>query len=242
VAPVPPPRVPAAVNTDFEDLVRYLRDRDLLSSRWRSVVRFDLRRVHRVCFALATWDVMLPSRRNPARVILRQVRADAVNCIPLALGGNVKATALLERSVIEGCLKYVYFFDHPVELGWLAQDPKFLMHMDSLYEYASRIPRLPRLGRDPDVIPALRDLYWRCSREVHGRVFRGSKSVRVLSDIRFDAEHWRSFAEGFPRIGTLCNTLLYAFHRTEFGSFRLETRRAIQCAVDARYWKACLAS
>jgi hypothetical protein len=238
----PRPPIPAALTGDFSSLRTYLGRRGLTTPLPGYDVLPSLRRVHRVCFSLAVWDSGLPFRRNPARVLLRQARSDAISSIPLALQGAAKATALLERSVLEDCLKYAYFFHHPVELERTRSEPRFIITIEELCDYASRIARLPQSSAKPDLIPRLRDLYWQCSMEVHGRNFNRVGTAIVLADNRFRQSDWETYSSRFCQIGGVVNMLLFAFHRDAFGSFPPDLRRAIQLSMEPRQWRACLSS
>lgn len=238
----PKPHTPTIVDSDYQALLTHLRSRGLLGQARESSLAVSIRRAHRGCFALAVWDSALPFKRNPARSQLRQARLDAISCIPLALSGEYKAAALLERSILEECLSYVYYFHHPVEFRWTLEDPKFIQTFREFTEYATRLQRLPRVSASPDLIPQVRELYWQCSSEVHGRIRATRNSSIVLTDARFRREAWDRFADRLPRICALANMLLYAFHRDQFERFRIPFKTAVQMAMMPKQWRACLDS
>jgi hypothetical protein len=222
--------MPRFIESDFDLLRKHLIANKLVTEEWLAKNLSSLRIIHKIVYSFLVWDSCIRKRNNCGKVFLHELRSDAIQSIPIVLGGYKKATALLLRGLVENTLRYIYYSNHPVEYTWL--NSGHYMQIKDLIDYAKKDPRFSSSERARESLDELWSTYTDISKYVHAQATKHMELVRAMEEIRFDHTFFKWYLQKLKKFGSLANLLLIMFNHDRYASFDPEFKRLLVRTVN----------
>lgn len=218
---------------DLEGVLVFLQGINLVPTHPGNELLVGIRKLHRATYSLILWRFRL--RRIPphARPFVEEIASDALQILPHALAGYVKTTNLLTRGIIESALRYIYFFDHPIEYQMMNSGRKWYMEPRELFEYANSHPGLAHVETKFGALAKLRSLYSDLSGSVHGGRVEDLEMRVALNKIVFEQKALDKHVAFIERCAEAVNFVLSTFHVEKVRAFQAEDRRIIMRSISA---------
>lgn len=215
------------VEDDFLRVVSFLKSKCVIPDNPDPIVLSSLRQLHALMFSLVFWRFRLKRIPSHSRVFLHEIGSDAIQILPQAMMGFTKPTCLLIRGIVENTLRYIYFFDHPVEFARMNREKKWFLTTEELFAYPFVHPRMVDLKAGFTPIDRLKTLYDDLSSIVHGRTVDRLEMQRALVQIRYNQTSMDTILDWAKRCTESSNFLLATFHIDQFRNFDQTTRRVL---------------
>ena len=232
--PVPP------VAADFSEVLTFLTDREIIPTNPPGELIEIAKRIHKATYSLILWRFRLIRLPESGQPFIEEIASDALQVLPQILMGYSKTTKLLTRGIIENTLRYVYFYDHPVEFARMNRDTKWYLTMESLFDYAKIHPVFLESEPRFDAINRLSTLYSELSAGVHGRTVNDLEMRLALSRIKYLAGTAKKETALIEKCAEAANFVLAMFHREKMRTFQSEDKRIILRTMNPgarRVWK-----
>jgi hypothetical protein len=217
---------PQAIATDFQEVIAYLRGRQMLSDGPPASLD-HIKAVHRATHSLILWRFRLRKLPAHGQVFIEEIASDALQILPQVAMGFTKPTKLLVRGIIENVLRHVYFSDHPIEFARMNASDKWYVSVTELFEYIRIHPLFRATEVSFDAITRLENLYDDLSAGVHGRAVRDFQMKVALSKIVYENSMGEREAVLAARCAEAANFVIAAFHLDQFRGLAVEDRRVL---------------
>jgi hypothetical protein len=211
----------------------YILKKRLATEKWFDENCDALKAVHKTVYSFLIWDFYLGQKHNCGRFFIHELRSDGVQSIPTVFVGYKKATALLLRGLIENCLRYIYYHDHPVEFSWL--ESGHYLQIKELIEYCKKHPTYSLNEKSKKVLDELWSVYVDISRYVHAQAVKHMELTKAMEEIRFDPAFFNWYVRKIKTIGSLINLVLGMFNENELKSFDHDFKRLIIRLINKGY-------
>lgn len=218
---------------DSNQLIQLLEKNKLLEKDDVGVIQ----KIHKVSYSLTLWGYIHKDSKNKSKYFLEEIRSDCVQAIPLILMGYKKSTSLLLRGVIENSLKYIYFYDHPIELYHYFNDEKNYIPMEDLYKYVYNHPIYIDRIEKFDFTNILRKMYREYSFVVHGKNMDSLQLYKSITEITFDKSFLLKCHGELKTLGSILNYMFALFYWEEFGTYKKEYKDIIFDNIEPKQKK-----
>lgn len=175
----------SVVKSDFDEAIAYFKFHDFFPKNPSSDVISVARRVHSSTYGLLLWKFRLTDLPLCATPFLEEIASDALQVLPQVMLGYGKTTKLLCRSILENCLRFIYYYDHPIEFEIMNREHKWYIGVDKLLEYMKMHPKFIEAEAGFDAIARTSSLYSDLSAGIHGRRVVDLEMKTALSKISF---------------------------------------------------------
>ena len=211
--------MPDSRSSDFQEVLDHFASVPLLPSPLPPSVSAIAKKVHESTYTLILWRFRLANLPGHAKPFIDEIGSDALQVLPQILLGYTRATKLLLRGVIENTLRFVYFYDHPVEFAIMNQQAKWYIGLDRLFEYIKAHPNYRISERSFDAVNRLQSLYSELSASVHGRTVRDLESRSALQSIMLNLPAARKELKLVQRCAEAANFVLAIENRSKLRRF-----------------------
>ena len=221
-------RLLAIQQEDFQKTVEYLRglrtSEELFSGHTKSLLRCS----HKVAFTMHLWDQRLTDVPQWVLPYLRQLSSDTIQLVASVTLGSRRTLHLYERASIENFLRYIYFFDHPIEHILLQTQPKRFQSFDSLIEWIKNYPKLgPYRENVSYSCDELTSKYSELSRTVHGTTISDQELLTSLKSLHKPIDNPINEMNLIKSIFRNIFLLLSLFHWETFHNLSLDEQTVI---------------
>lgn len=221
-----------SITRDLEGVVEFLRKTNLIPKSPGKEILIGVKKLHRATYSLILWRFRLQHIPHHGRPFIEEIASDALQILPQALAGYVKTTRLLTRGIIENTLRYLYFFDHPIEYQIMNRSEKWYLGTKELFEYAIKHPVLGTVEINFHAIEKLKSLYRDLSGSIHGRCVKDLEMRVALNKILFEQKALNQHVAFVERCAEAVNFLLFTFHVEKVRAFQQEDRRIILRSIS----------
>lgn len=218
---------------DLEGVLIFLQDAKLVPKHPGKELLTSIKKLHQATYSLILWRFRLRRIPKHGQPFIEEIASDALQILPQALAGYVKTAHLLTRGIIENTLRYLYFYDHPIEYRIMNSGKKWYMETRELFEYATSHPDLAQLESKFDALGKLKSLYSDLSGSIHGRCVVDLEMRVALNKIVFEQELMDRHVVFLERCAEAVNFLLSGFHLRQVRTFQVEDRRIIMRSISA---------
>ena len=222
--------------TDYNELIKYVIKNGLLKKN-RPEISKKLRTVHKYVYSLAIWEYEL-SRIYPnqdANIFLGEIRSDAINSILLSLYGFKKSANLSIRGIIENTFRYVYYYDHPIELALMNGREKYFISIKEFSDWLVSHPNLKEKISHYQINDKLYEKYGKTSEIVHGTRPRYLQLVSSLNEIKFYLSDFNAYIDTLREVVRDSNFVISVFHKRILGKLDYHNKMLImQTLPDSR--------
>lgn len=222
-----------SVARDLEGVLVFLQGANLVPVRPGNELLIGIKKLHRATYSLILWRFRLRHIPQHGRPFIEEIASDALQILPQALAGYVKTTHLLTRGIIENTLRYLYFFDHPIEYQIMNSGKKWYVEPKELFEYATSHPDLADVEIKFGALGKLKSLYSDLSGSIHGRCVEDLEMRVALNKIVFDQKELDRHVGFVERCAEAVNFVLSTFHVDKVRAFQAEDRRIILRSISA---------
>ncbi|UWZ83375.1 hypothetical protein [Occallatibacter riparius] len=223
-----------ALTADFENVVRYLQERGIMSAALSPTTLENAKKIHRATHSLILWRFRLGRLPENASVFIEEIASDALQILPQVFSGYSKTPKLLMRGIIENTLRHVYFSDHPVEFTRMNIEEKWYVSVEELMDYTKVHPDFRKTEVKFAALDRLRNLYSELSAGIHGRKVSDLEMRTALEKIVYEEDLAARLTSLVERCVEISNFFLTVFQRARFNDFSVEDRRVILRTLDAR--------
>ncbi len=185
------------------------------------------KRVHALTYSLILWRFRLSSLPASAKPFIEEIASDALQILPQVLMGYNKTVKLLARGILENAMRYVYFYDHPVEFAIMNTEAKWYVGLDELFKYLKMHPDFKRTEPKFDAINRAQTVYDELSAGVHGRRVTDLETRVALEKISYESGAALVQIELIKRSCEASNFLLAIRNRVDMRKFSIEERRVV---------------
>lgn len=225
------PRLGESLNAerkkDFRGLTEYFRSFRIADSFFEVANSNLLEEAHKLAFGVGIFISKLKDVPEYAEPYLSQLRSDAIQLISSVMIGKERGFKLLERSIIESLLRYIYYFHHEIEHNLLQMEPSRYKTFKELFEYVKRHPFFKDNSAVAHSIEILQSRYSELSRAVHtGTVFEMSLSNSITS-INEPMSNLDEVLETLRTISQNVMFMLGCFHPQKYASLSLDEKRVV---------------
>ena len=215
-------------NADLEKSIEYYKGMTLEEVVFSGDHRVLLKHAHAVAFTMGMWTQRLTEVPKWALPYLLQLRADAIHLIPSAILGNKRTLHLYERAGIEDFLRYIYFFDHPIEHLLLQSQVKSYKSLDFLIEWLKNYPLLKNYEDSiSESCAELTSRYSELSRTVHGTTLTEAEISDSLKNLQKPMEHPAEETNMMRDVFRNIFFLLSLFHLEDYNHLSIDEKMVI---------------
>ena len=208
-----------ARSADFREVIEYFGTVPLIPTPLPPSMNSLAKRVHESTYTLILWRFRLTNLPPHAQPFVDEISSDALQVLPQILLGYTRATKLLLRGILENTLRFVYFYDHPVEFALMNQQAKWYLELKQLFYYVKSHPNHKIAETKFDAINKMQSLYSELSAGVHGRTVRDLESRTALRSIIFNLAEARKELGLLQRCTEAVNFVLAIENRVQLRSF-----------------------
>lgn len=212
---------------DFTEVFQFLKTVSVVPTPIPSKMEAMARQVHRATYPLILWKFRISGLPPNASVFLDEVASDALQVLPQMLLGYTKTVHLLLRGVIENTLRFVYFYDHPIEFHQMNNKEKWYIGTDKLFDYIKSHPNHSIAEQRFDAINKAQILYSDLSASVHGRAAKDLESRASLSKVVFSPTEAAKDLQLAKKCSEAANFILSIENRSALAKFSLADRKLI---------------
>jgi hypothetical protein len=223
-------QMPDFIESDFKDLKNYLLKKSLVNNVWINENEKTLWKMHRIIYSFIIWDYHLP-HDGSGRIFISELVSDSIQTIVLCLNGYTKSVALLLRGIIENILRYIYYYDHPIEFTWL--ESGHFLQIDALINYTKKHPKFNEIPRMLDVLSEIKGQHKTISRYVHAQAVEHMQLTKSIEEINFKHDFFEWYINQLISLGSNVNLILSIFNREEFDNFIKNYQSLIVRRIEA---------
>lgn len=213
------------LKSDKEDFINYLKENSLNKRIFDDDIISKIGKMHSIIYSILLINKRLKTTKH-SRVYLDEILSDYIDIVPLLVSGYNKITKCILRDIIENCLKYIYFYDHPIEFTWLDWKEKYYLFIDDYLKYINDHPNfIPH--RDLELTSKIKTKYFELSKYIHSKNKTYMQLRKCLKSIKFDKKFIDEFLSDFITISDLIIMLLLLFTLDRFQKIHIKEKRII---------------
>lgn len=216
-----------SVASDLTDVIRHLESLKPIPSTLTPHMAQTAKKIHACTYSLILWRFRLRVAPACAMPFAEEIASDALQVLPQILMGYSKTAKLLIRGIIENTLRFIYFYDHPVEFRIMNAEAKWYVGVDKLFDYMRTHPDFKQTEPRFDAINRAQSVYDELSAGVHGRRVIDLETRNALKQITYESVGAAQGAELIRKCCEASNFLLAIRNRAEMRAFSIEERRII---------------
>lgn len=227
---------PQSLNKDFQDVLSHIkRDLNLVSS-FTSEEMDIFKRIHSRTYAILLTQKKLKENRHGC-IFIDEILSDAIQILPLLLRGYNKVATYLLRDILENCLKYVYYYDHKIELSWLESGEKYIFTIDEFIQYLERHPMTSNHVIRLKLKDKIKTLYSNLSKVIHSSSSKHMQLVKYLEAVKYDHACCQEYFSIFEKVTDIVVTIIILFNCERFNRLPVDERRLVLNAIGKEYKK-----
>ena len=212
---------------DFAAVFEYLKSVCVVPAPVPQKMEALARQIHNATYSLILWKFRLTKLPSCTSPFIDEIASDALQIMPQMLLGYSKTTRLLMRGLLENALRFVYFYDHPVEFYQMNVRDRWYLATDKLFDYIKTHPNHAVAKKKFDAISRAHTLYSTLSAGVHGRSMKDLESRSSLSKIMFNPTTTNKDLQLLKKCSEAVNFIIAIENRHQLAKFRLADRKII---------------
>ncbi len=223
------------VDKDFEEFISCLKNTALKSVFLeKNIIKF--RRMHSIIYSVLLLNKRLKTK-NRSNEFFDEILSDYIQIIPLLIKGYNKVSIYYLRDIIENCLKYIYYYDHPIEFSWLEQKDKekYFVEISEFLKYINDHPILERHQKELELSGKIKDKYFHLSKYVHSRNKNFMQLWKCLNSIQFDEQFFETYISEYKEVSDMVLTLIILFNYDNFKKIDIGEQRIILDSITKNY-------
>lgn len=227
---------PQSLNSDFQDVLSHIkRDSNLVFSFTDEEMDI-FRRIHSRTYAILLTHKKLKKSRHGC-IFLDEILSDAIQILPLLLRGYNKVATYLLRDILENCLKYVYYYDHKIELLWIESGEKYILTIDEFVQYLERHPLISNHFTPLKLKDKIKTLYSNLSKVIHSSSSKHMQLIKYLEEVKYDQLCCQEYFSSFEQVTDIVVTVIILFNCERFNRLPIDERRLVLNSIGRAYKK-----
>ncbi|SNQ62750.1 hypothetical protein [Candidatus Methanoperedens nitratireducens] len=225
------------VDKDFEEFISCLKNTTLKGVFLeKNIIKF--KRMHHVVYSILLLNKRLKTK-NISKEFFDEILSDYIQIIPLLIRGYNKVSIYYLRDILENCLKYIYYYDHPIELSWLERKDKekYFVEIGEFLKYINDHPTLERYQKELEISGKIKAKYFHLSKYVHSRNKNFMQLWKCLNSIEFDEQFLEMYISEYEEVTDIVLTLIILFNYEKFKKIDIAEQRVILGSINKTYKK-----
>lgn len=208
---------------DFEELINFLHKKYniKLNKEEKAVVKSLHQRIYSLCLI----EFELKRNKKIKTFFIYEARSDSIKLIPLLIMGFRKEFFLLNRSIIECVLRFIFYEDHPAKYKLLNINSKSRIDIENLFDYVKNNPDIRGNKKMLDLISRIKKMYAESSRFIHTANKSFSSSKKTLSEIMIKEEELKKLGKNTNKLFQELITLLLYLKKEDAQNFHPDNKK-----------------
>lgn len=225
---------PDFLKRDFSDFLKSLKNENVSKEIFSDKNVLQFKKMHSIIYSVLILNKRIRSKNN-SNVFFDEILSDYIQIMPLLIKGYDKVCIYFLRDIIENCLKYIYYYDHPIEFSWLEIKDKYYIQVNDLLKYIDIHPRLEKYKKEFELSGKMKDEYFDLSKYVHSRNRNYMHLWRCLDSIKFDNNFKTNYYERFIKVSNIVIVLIILFNIEKFKKIEIHEKRIILNSLNKTY-------
>jgi len=224
-------------NDDFKEIKKYFEETHNISIPFKSKNINTIKKTHETVYSYLIFKSKLKAN-NKANIFLSEMQSDYLQLMSLLLKGYDKLAMILLRDILENTLKFIYYFDHPIEFILLEDKNKNYISFEDLIRYVCEHPELKHHSEKLQLLSRIKTKYSELSKYIHSKDCNYMQLIKYLKQIKFNKIICDKFLVEFKQIHSTIMTLLILFLYEKYSLLSIPDRRFILNSIskaDKRY-------
>lgn len=221
----------SSCNDDFEEIKKYFEKTHNISIPFENKNVSAVKKTHGTVYGY----LILKSKlrvNNKANIFLSEMQSDYLQLMPLVLNGYEKLPMILLRDILENTLKFIYYYDHPVEFILLEDKNKNYIFVEDLVRYVCEHPKIKHHSEELQLLSRSKTKYSELSKYIHSKDGNYMQLIKYLKQIKFSKIFCAKFLIEFKQIHSIITTLLILFLNEKYSLLSIPDRRFILNSVS----------
>jgi len=215
------------VKSDFLEVLDFFRSKGIISNNPDPGMISTAKRIHRFTYSIMWWRFRFGSGPDNRKVFLYELASDALQVLPQALMGYRKTTMLLMRGIIEDVIRYVYYYDHPIEFLRVNLEKNWYISIADHFTYLKNHPLYLKTEKKFDAVGRLKNLHQEISLFVHGLRLTHMEMHLGLKKVKLSPSILKRQANFIQRVVESSNFILAVFHKTGLSKLHPDDQKVV---------------
>lgn len=214
------------IEADFDDVLIYLKKLGHLKDNINTRSVKKLRHIHYITHSFLFITKKFQTN-NHARIFLDEIISSYIQFLPMLTHGFYKVSAFLMRDILENTLKYVYYYNHPVELLWVESGSNYFVEIDQLLNYLEKHPTLNVHIQKENIRSKSKTLYQELSSYIHSKGSRHMHMIKYLEGFKSDERNFTEFYKKIVKITDITLFVILLFNWEKYVKIGTQEKRII---------------
>jgi hypothetical protein len=224
-------------NDDFKEIKKYFEETHNISIPFNNRNVNAIKKIHGTVYGYLILKSKLKIN-NQANIFLSEIHSDYLQSISLVLKGYEKLAMILLRDILENTLKFIYYYDHPIEFVLLEDKNKNFIFIDDLVRYVCEHPEISHHSEKLQLLSRVKTNYAKLSKHIHSKDSNYMQLIKYLKQIKFSKTFCDKYLVEFKQIHSTIMILLILFLYKKYSLLSISDRRFILNSilkVDKKY-------
>lgn len=218
-------------NDDFKEIKKYFEETHNISIPFENENVNVIKKIHGIVYSCLILTAKL-STNNQSNIFLSEIQSDYLQMMSLVLKGYEKLAMILLRDILENTLKFIYYFDHPIEFTLLEDKNNNYIWFEELNKYVSEHPDIKNHSQKLQLLSRVKTKYSELSKYIHSKDGNYMQLMKYLKQIKFNKIFCDKFLVEFKQIHSTIMTLLILFLYKKYSSLSIPHRRFIMNSIS----------
>lgn len=222
---------------DFREIVAFFKKTHNILNPFEKGNVGSIKKIHETSYGFLVLKSKLKVK-NHANIFLSEIQSDYLQLMPLILKGYEKLAMILLRDILENTLKYIYYYDHPIEYQLLEERNKNYIFFEELLRYVIEHPIIRPHVEKLIFTSRIKDKYSELSKYVHSKDINYMHLIKYLKQIKFSKQFSENFIIELIEIHSIIVSLLIIFLNNKFSLLSIPDKRFILNSIlkkDKKY-------